>query len=61
MPLATVTDPVGVGLPLVGLTLTVTVSDCAVVMLLGEGVAVTVGVVVTGAVTVTGVLPVDDA
>ena len=43
VPLLRVTDPVGVGLPLPPLTATVTVNACAVVMLVGEGVTVTVG------------------
>jgi hypothetical protein len=42
-PLVNVTEPVGVALPEVPLTATVTESDCAVVMLDAEGVTVTVG------------------
>jgi hypothetical protein len=48
-----VTDPVGVGLPVPPLTATVTVRDCAVVMLDAVGVTVTVGVVLAGVVTET--------
>ena len=44
-PLASATDPVGVGFPLPLLTVTATESDCAAVMLVGVGIAVTVGVV----------------
>ena len=44
-PPVTVTDPVGVGLPLPPLTAAVTVRGCAVVMLDAEGVTDTVGMV----------------
>jgi hypothetical protein len=47
VPLVSVTDPVGVGLPLPPLTETVTVKACAVVMLDEDGVTTTVGVVFT--------------
>jgi hypothetical protein len=53
VPLLRVSEPVGVGLPLPPLTPIVTVSDCVVVMLLGDGDTVTVGVVFAGVVTVT--------
>jgi hypothetical protein len=58
LPLLKVTEPVGVGLPLMPLTPMVTVSDCAVVMLDEPGVTVTVGVVFDGVVTVTEFDPV---
>ena len=51
-PPMSVTEPVGVGLPLPPLTATVTVKACAVVMLDEDGVTDTVGVV-TACVTVT--------
>jgi hypothetical protein len=44
LPLISVTDPVGMGLPVPSLTATFTVNDCAVVMLAEEGVTTTVGV-----------------
>jgi hypothetical protein len=44
-------------LPVPPLTATVTVKACAVVMLAGVGVTVTVGVVFAGVVTVTGLDP----
>ena len=44
MPLVKVTAPVGVGLPVPPLTVTVTIVDCAVVMLEGDGETVTAGV-----------------
>ena len=47
-----VTEPVGVAAPLPLLTVTVTMVDCAVVMLEGDGDTVTVGVMADGAVTV---------
>jgi hypothetical protein len=40
-----VTDPVGVGLPLPPLTVAVTDNACAVVMLLADGVTVIVGAI----------------
>jgi hypothetical protein len=40
-----ITEPVGVGLPVPPVTATVTVRACAVVMLVEEGVTVTVGVI----------------
>lgn len=43
MPLVNVIDPVGAGLLPPPLALIATVSACAAVMLLGEGVTVTVG------------------
>jgi hypothetical protein len=58
VPLVSVNDPVGVGLPVPPLTATVTLSACAVVMLEADGVTVTVGVVFAGAVTVTEFDPV---
>ena len=44
--LVSVTEPVGLGLPDPPLTVTVTIVDCAEVILAGEGVTVTVGAVV---------------
>jgi hypothetical protein len=56
-PLST-TDPVGVELPAVPATATVTVKACAEVMLVGAGVTVTVGVALfTTSVTTFEVLP----
>jgi hypothetical protein len=46
-PPVSVTDPVGVGLPLPPFTTTLAVKTCAVVTLLDEGVTVTVGVVLS--------------
>ena len=46
VPPVSVTEPVGVGLPDPPLTATVTMVDCAVVILAGDGVTVTVGTVV---------------
>ena len=45
VPLVRVTDPVGIVLPVGSLTVMVTVVDCAVVMLAGDGETVTAGVV----------------
>jgi hypothetical protein len=45
VPLVSVTVPVGVGLPVPPLTAVVTVNACAVVMLVEDGVTVTVGAV----------------
>jgi hypothetical protein len=53
-----VIEPVGIGLPLPPLTATVADSVCAVVMLDGLGVTVTVGVIFAGAVTITEPVPV---
>jgi hypothetical protein len=50
--LESVTEPVGVGLPLPPLTATVTINACAVVMLGAPGVTVTVGVLAAVPVTV---------
>ena len=49
VPLVNMTVPVGVGVPL---TVTITDSACAVVMLAGDGETVTAGVVFAGAVMV---------
>jgi hypothetical protein len=49
--------PVGVGLLPPPLTVSATVNDCAVVMLLEPGITVTVGVISAGAVTVTTAVP----
>jgi hypothetical protein len=46
-----------VGLPVPPLTVTVTFNDCAVVMLVADGVAVTIGVVLAGVVTITEAEP----
>jgi hypothetical protein len=58
VPATRTTEPVGVGLPLVALTVTATLSCCAVVMLDGIGTTVTVGVVFVTGFTVTGFDPV---
>jgi hypothetical protein len=58
VPATRTTEPVGVGLPLVALTVTAALSCCAVVMLDGVGTTVTVGVVFAGAVTITEPVPV---
>jgi hypothetical protein len=50
--LVSVTVPVGVGLPEVGLTVTVTVNGCAVVMLVELSATATAGVILGGALTV---------
>jgi hypothetical protein len=57
-PPVSVTEPVGVGLPPPPLTAMVTVKPCALVMLLEDGVTVTVGIIVTGTITVTEFEPV---
>ena len=57
-PQVSVIDPVGIGLSAPPLTVTVTLSDCAVVMLVGDGVTVTVGVVAGADVTKTVFVPV---
>jgi hypothetical protein len=51
LPAESVTVPLGVGLPLVPLTVTVTVRDCAVVIVAPFGDIVTVGVVLAVIVT----------
>lgn len=57
VPIAIVSEPVGVGLPVPPLTATVTVRICAVVIVDGENVADTVGVDLLGAPTETVVTP----
>jgi hypothetical protein len=52
------TEPVGVGFPLPPLTTRVTERPCVVVMLVADGVTVTVGVINAGVVTATGAAPV---
>jgi hypothetical protein len=47
-PPESVTEPVGVTFPVVPLTVIVTVRACAVVVLVADGVTVTVGVVTGG-------------